>query len=277
MTEFWNPIFTFAETTAHRVGERLLRDFGAVQAEAKSDGSLVTRSDRWADGEIRDAIAQTFPDHGVLSEEGQHVFPTADWCWIIDPLDGTTNFARGIPIWGISIALLYRGTPIFGYIHLPPLKQTFHGFWPDRSGLEVPTGSFGNGIPIRPTTDALGPNQFFNLCSRSVAIAPHLPAKVRMLGMASYNFLTVAAGTCIGGVEATPKIWDIAAAWAIVQASGAVWIPLDSAAIFPLTSGQDYGDRSFPTLVVSQSQWLDTFQPLAEAELEHPGSMRSGQ
>ncbi|MGC9526580.1 MAG: inositol monophosphatase family protein [Limnospira sp.] len=267
MTEFGNQIFAFAETTAGRVGEQLLRDFGAVQAEAKSDGSLVTRSDRWADGEIRDAIARTFPNHGILSEEGEHIFPPADWCWIIDPLDGTTNFTRGIPIWGISIALLYRGTPLFGYIHLPPLQQTFHGFWQGSSALDVPTGSFGNGIPIRPTADVPGPNQFFNLCSRSVALAPHLPAKVRMLGMATYNFLTVAAGTCIGGVEATPKIWDIAAAWAIVRASGAVWVPLDSAEIFPLKSGFDYGDRSFPTLVASQTQWLDTFEPLAESKL----------
>ncbi len=114
----WESILSFAETTTARVGVQLLKDFGTVQAAEKLDGSLVTQSDQWADQEIREAIISAFPTHGVLSEEGEHVFPDNEWCWIIDPLDGTTNFARGIPIWGISMGLLYQGTPVFGYVHL---------------------------------------------------------------------------------------------------------------------------------------------------------------
>ncbi len=120
MTDFWTQVLGFAETTTHQVGERLLSDFGQVGVLEKTDGSLVTQADRWADEELRQKIAQAFSDHGVLSEEVEHIFPATDWCWIIDPIDGTTNFARGLPIWGISIGLLYQGTPVFGYVHLPP-------------------------------------------------------------------------------------------------------------------------------------------------------------
>jgi len=269
MTDFWNEVLTFAETTATRVGKQLLSDFGTVTASEKADGSLVTRSDKWADREIREAIASAFPTHGVLSEEGQHVLPENDWCWIIDPLDATTNFARGIPLWGTCLGLLYRGTPVFGYIHLPPLNYSFHGFCFEEAGAaNVPPrrGAFLNNQSIRPTSDELTSNHFFNLCSRSAAIAPHLPTKIRMLGMASYNFLTVAMGACLGGVEATPKVWDISAAWVIAKAAGAFWRPLESGPIFPLQVGLDYGDRSFPTLLVAREELVSVFLQFVEAK-----------
>ncbi|HEY9805771.1 MAG TPA: inositol monophosphatase family protein, partial [Candidatus Obscuribacterales bacterium] len=148
MTDFWTKILDFAEATTARVGQQLLADFGQAQAAEKADGSLVTQSDQWADQELREAIAAAFPEHGVLSEEVEHIFPDTEWCWIIDPVDGTTNFARGIPLWAISLGLLYRGTPVFGYVHLPTLGQSFHGFWYGDSGLSGPTGAFLNRQPI---------------------------------------------------------------------------------------------------------------------------------
>jgi myo-inositol-1(or 4)-monophosphatase len=265
MQDFWTTVVDFAESITHRVGERLLQDFGHVQASEKSDGSLVTQSDQWADETLRGAIATAFPDHGVLSEEVEHIFPTTDWCWVIDPLDGTTNFARGLPLWGISLGLLYQGTPVFGYVHMPPLNQSFHGFWYGDSGLTGPTGAFLNHQPIHVSGDAISPNHFFNLCARSVsALQRPFPCKIRMLGVATYNLLTVAAGATLGGVEATPKIWDIAAVWAIVQAAGGVWLPLEETSIFPLTPGQDYGKRPYPTLIVSQPDLIAVFQPLVQ-------------
>lgn len=265
-SNFWTSVLDFAETTTARVGKRLLQDFGQVQSVEKADGSLVTQSDQWADQELRAAIATAFPEHGVLSEETEHVFPATDWCWIIDPLDGTTNFTRGLPIWGISLGLLYQGTPVFGYVHLPPLAQSFHGFWYGSSGLSGPTGAFLNHRPIHSTADPITPNHFFNLCARSTSVLQNpVPCKIRMLGVATYNLLTVAAGATQGGVEATPKIWDIAAVWAIVQAAGAVWVPLTSDPIFPLQPGQNYRDRPYPTLVVSRIELVDTFQPLVQS------------
>jgi myo-inositol-1(or 4)-monophosphatase len=259
--EFWASVLNFSRDITQKVGIQLMADFGRVQASHKDDGSLVTQSDQWADETITKAIALQFPTHGILSEEAQHIFPDNEWCWIIDPLDGTTNFTRGIPIWGISLGLLYKGIPVFGYVHFPPIGQSFHGFWNVEFGIE--NGAFVNGQPIHSSTDFPTTNHFFNLCSRSTAIMQQpFPCKIRMLGVASYNFLTVATGAVLGGVEATPKIWDIAGAWVIVQAAGGVWVALDDEVIFPLKVGENYGKRSLPTLVASSIELVKLFKPL---------------
>lgn len=261
----WNAIQIFAQTTTATVGEQLLKDFGHVQGVEKEDGSLVTRSDQWADETLRAAIAQTFPDHGVLSEETTHVFPDTDWCWVIDPVDGTTNYARGIPLWAISLGLLYKGTPVFGHIYVPPIRAHFHGYWYGTSGLTGPTGAFCNGKPIHASPAEPSGNQLFNLCARSTQVMQKpFPCKIRMLGVASYNLLTIAAGAALGGVEATPKIWDIAAVWAIAQAAGATWHSLNNDPIFPLVVGENYGRKPYPTLVISQEKYLDVFVPLVQ-------------
>lgn len=262
----WTTLLDFASTTTARVGSQLLKDFGQVQADQKADGSLVTQADEWADQEICAAITSAFPSHGILSEEGEHIFPSTEWCWVIDPLDGTTNFTRGIPLWAISLGLLYQGTPVFGYVYIPPLAQTFHGFWSGSSGLKILDQALLNNRPIQTSPDAPGNNQFFSLCTRSTSIIqPSFPCKIRMLGVASYNFLTVAAGATLGSVEATPKIWDIAAAWVIVQAAGGVWISLKSEPVFPLSVGQDYGNLSYPTLIVSRSELVPIFKPFVQS------------
>jgi myo-inositol-1(or 4)-monophosphatase len=271
MSDFWNEVLHFCDRVTAEVGDRLLKDFGTVQGLEKADGSLVTACDQWSDDFIRSAIHKAFPTHGVISEETEHVFPGTDWCWIIDPLDGTTNFTRGLPLWGISLGLLYKGVPVFGYVEFPPIHQTYYGYWPGNSGLEMPTGAFRNNYRIQASADNTSGNHFFNLCARSIDVLKNpVPAKIRMWGVATYNLLTIAAGSALGGVEATPKIWDIAAVWVIVQAAGASWKALDNQPIFPLEAGADYGKRSFPTLVVARSALLDTFAPLVYGIVKNP-------
>ncbi len=261
----WEQVVAVAEATTAEIGSKLLQDFGRIGAQEKSDGSLVTQADRWADKALREALQQAFPDHGVLSEEVEHRLPDRDWCWVIDPIDGTTNFTRGIPLWAISLGLLYKGTPVFGHVYVPTLRDAFHGFWYGDSGLTGPAGAYLNHQPIHASAADPSGNQFFSLCARSTAVLQQpMPCKIRMLGVASYNLLTVATGATLGGVEATPKIWDIAAVWALVQAAGGVWVPLQSAPLFPLRVGQDYSQQSYPTLVVSRSDLKPVFLPLVQ-------------
>jgi myo-inositol-1(or 4)-monophosphatase len=266
MDDFWVQVLEFAETTTHRVGEGLLKYFGNVQATRKADGSLVTQADKWADAALKEAIAQRFPEHGVLTEESQHLVPKQEWFWAIDPLDGTTNFTRGIPIWGIVMGLFYKGTPVFGYAHFPPLNQSFHGFWDESSELDLTPGAFLDRQPICSSEESPSNNHFFSLCARSTFILkPGFPCKIRMLGVASYNFLAVASGTALGGVEATPKIWDLAGVYPILKAAGASWVHLSAEPLFPLKAGEDYGQRSLPTLVVSRAELVPIFEPWVEA------------
>lgn len=260
MPDFWASVLTFAHRVTGQVGAQLLTEFGQVPAEAKSDGSLVTQSDKWADQVLQEAISTTFPTHGLLSEESEHVLPSNEWCWVIDPIDGTTNFARGLPIWAISLGLLYQGTPVFGFVQVPPLQQALYGFW---AAPEQDNGAFLNQRAMQTCTDPPTGSHFFSLCARSTVVMQHpFPCKIRMLGSASYNLLTVAIGSTLGAVEATPKIWDIAGAWPIIHAAGGAWISLNDKPIFPLKAGQDYSAYSYPTLVVSQPQWAETFLPL---------------
>ncbi|MGD1909385.1 MAG: inositol monophosphatase family protein, partial [Rivularia sp. (in: cyanobacteria)] len=91
MNDFWNTVLEFSQKTTEAVGKQLMQDFGKVQADNKADGSLVTKADKWADNEIRNAIATQFPNHGILSEENDKVFTDHEWCWIVDTLEGDTN------------------------------------------------------------------------------------------------------------------------------------------------------------------------------------------
>jgi myo-inositol-1(or 4)-monophosphatase len=265
--DFWEKVRTFSQLTTAEVGVQLLNAFGSATAEQKADGSLVTQYDKWADAELCDRIQKAFPDHGVLSEEAEHRFPGTPWCWVIDPIDGTTNFTRGVPLWGISLGLLYQGTPVFGHVFIPSIDQHFHGFWPGSSGLEMPLGAFVNGKAIQPASDNPSGSHFFSLCARSIQVlCEPFPCKIRMLGVATYNLLTVASGISLGAVEATPKIWDIAAVWAITQAAGASWVELDHKPAFPLVAGKDYSSHPFPTLV-TRPDLVAKFEPLVSVIL----------
>ena len=265
---FWSEVLNFCQTTTTAIAEQLMAKAGKVSPTAKEDGSLVTSADRWADQTIREAIVSTFPEHGILTEETTHIFPDQDWCWIVDPIDGTTNFTRGIPIWAISLGLLYRGTPVFGFVYLPPLKQSFYGYWYGETGLSGPMGAYCNGQPIHTSKDTPSKSHLFNLCARSLNVLQKpFPCKIRMIGVASYNLLLVASGAVVGGVEATPKVWDIAAVWVIVQAAGGVFLFLENEAIFPLTIGNNYGSKSIPSLAINRPEFVALFKPLVECIL----------
>lgn len=263
LKQFWTEVLTFAQETTKRVGDDLIVQFGKLTPQRKADGSLVTQADRWADQTIREAIAASFPDHGVLTEETLHLFPQQDWCWIVDPIDGTTNFTRGIPIWGISLGLLYQGTPVFGFVHFPQIQQSFHGYWYGESGLTGPVGAYLNEQPIHTSSDSPSLNHIFNLCARSTFLLKNsFPCKIRLVGVASYNMLLVASGAALGSVEATPKIWDIAGAWVILQAAGGCFVSLNNEPIFPLKVDKNYGSVNLPCLSVSNSELVSVFKPL---------------
>ncbi len=271
MNSFWEKALGVAREASAEVGEELLRLFGRVTATEKEDGTLITQGDRWADQRLRERIASAFPDHGILSEEADCTFPDREWTWVIDPVDGTSNFTRGMPIWAVSLGLLHNGWPRFGHVAVPTLATAFHG-WHGGDGDETPGGAFRNGEPIRTSRAEPSNHQFFNICSRSLRVLkPGFPCKVRMLGSATYNLLTVAMGASLGGVEATPKVWDLAGIWPILHAAGAAWVPLGETPPFPLVPGRDYTSLSQPTLVVAREELVPLFRslvaPVARGEL----------
>ena len=95
-----------------KVSNRQLSDFGRISSDIKSDGTLITACDKWSDELIVNSLEKiTNKNEGILSEEGSQEVPNSSCFWVVDPLDGTTNFAAGIPYWAISIARFENGIP----------------------------------------------------------------------------------------------------------------------------------------------------------------------
>ena len=108
------------------VSHRQNKDFGNISASNKADGSLLTSCDLWSDKTIVDGLASIAPGEGVLSEEGGKLIPNTKAYWVVDPLDGTTNFAAGIPYWSISVARFVDCKPQSSFLIIPTLKKSLY-------------------------------------------------------------------------------------------------------------------------------------------------------
>ena len=238
----------FAAELARQAGELLLAYFkpSGMHASLKADRSLVTEADLAADRMISQAIRERYPQEALLSEELQPALGSQVNCaWVVDPLDGTSNFSLGLPIWGVALARLVDGLPVSAAICFPALGEMYTA----RRGA----GAALNGEPIRvkpPDPDM--PAAFFSCCTRTFRrYEVDLRYKVRILGSASYTWCAVARGLALVGFEATPKLWDIAAGWLVVEEAGGTIMTHDSPQPFPLAAGLDYRGRNYPTLAAA--------------------------
>jgi histidinol phosphatase-like enzyme (inositol monophosphatase family) len=113
---------------AVEAGDVTLQHFGGIlQADTKADGSPVTVADRAAETLLRERIGSLFPEHGILGEELGRTNPEAPVQWILDPIDGTRAFTRGVPIFGVLVGVFFEGAPILGVAHFPALRETLAG------------------------------------------------------------------------------------------------------------------------------------------------------
>ncbi|MFO7630122.1 MAG: inositol monophosphatase family protein [Prochlorococcaceae cyanobacterium] len=252
------------EALLDQVAERQRSDFGHMAAEAKQDGSLITACDRWSDATLVEGLGRLYPGEGVLSEEGSQRVPASRRYWVVDPLDGTTNFAAGIPYWAISLACFEAGLPVLGILDVPPLRQRIVAV---RGG-----GAWRNGKRLLPPSEQGKSPGCASLCSRSIKVLQKLPdrrfpGKIRLLGVASLNLVSVALGQTVSALEATPKIWDLAAAWLVLSELGCPvqWLSRDPA---NQPAGAELGAVDFPVLAARDQGTLASFQPWANALLE---------
>jgi len=113
---------------ADRAREETLPRFRAVAVETKGDGSPVTEADRAAERAIRAVLGEAFPDFGIVGEEYGEEGPADAPRWLVDPIDGTIAFSRGIPLFTTLIALVEDGVPVLGLIDCPTLGERYTGF-----------------------------------------------------------------------------------------------------------------------------------------------------
>ena len=223
-----------------RVSERQRSDFGNIVSDVKPDGSLITACDRWSDAALVQGISDIAPGEGVLSEEGSQTVPESSAYWVVDPLDGTTNFAAGIPYWAISVARFVDGRPSEVFLDVPALRQ--------RIVALRGRGASRNGEPLTVESRLSANSACVSLCSRSIRVLQRrpdqpFPGKIRLLGVASLNLVSVAMGQTVAALEASPKIWDLAAAWLVLDELGCPirWLAADPS---QLSAGQDLTEAS---------------------------------
>jgi myo-inositol-1(or 4)-monophosphatase len=221
---------------ARIAGRKLLRDFNEVenlQVSTKGPGDFVSKADTMAEETIREQLTEARPNYGFLGEESDEIFgedPTRRW--IVDPLDGTTNFLHGMPHWAVSIALEHRGQIVAAVIYDPLKDELFtaekgEGAWVNGKRLRVSGRSelietvFATGVPFGGRSDL--PETLQDL-ARIMPVC----AGVRRWGAASLDLAYVAAGRYDGYWERRLHAWDIAAGILLVKEAGGIVESIDS-------------------------------------------------
>jgi myo-inositol-1(or 4)-monophosphatase len=215
-----------AVDAARRAGAFLRSRFGSRPAVAYkgSPTNLVTEMDRGAETIIVEAIRARFPDHAILAEESGALAGSPGHRWIVDPLDGTTNYAHGLPIYGVSIGLEIDGALAVGVVHDPSREECFVA--------ERGRGATCNGEPIRVSTtprmaeSLLGtsyPNDIRGAPRDNLAEHAALMFRcrsVRSIGSAVLGLAAVAAGRLDGYWEQRLGAWDVAAGALLIREAG---------------------------------------------------------
>lgn len=218
-------ILSFTVTLAHDVGDYVHK--GSAQKKKvhyKGEVNLVTQYDRISQSLLVERCKENFPHYGVLSEENITITGSAPGRWIIDPLDGTTNFAHGLPIWTLSIAFEYRGEILSGVVYDPTRKETFHavkgkGAYLNRKKIKVSRirkltrALLVTGFPYDIRESKKNNLEYFNrfaLCAQAV----------RRLGSAALDLCYTACGRFDGYWELKLSPWDQAAGSLIMKEAG---------------------------------------------------------
>ena len=226
---------------ARGAGEVLLRyQPGATRVDYKDKGETdpVTEADLKIEEYLREEIAREFPDHGLVAEESDAAAGAqdADFVWVIDPLDGTANFAAGVPFYAVSIGLLYRGSPVVGSLFLPH-SFAGEGVYHARTG----GGAFVEDEPLRVSSGPFPKSSGLAGVPAGYAWAFSLkrgrgrvPGETRTMGSIACEMVLVAKGVFQYSIFGGSRIWDVAAGvvlareagGAVVEWRGGEWRPL---------------------------------------------------
>ena len=212
---------------ARKAARSLLHDFGEIenlQVSSKGPGDFVSRADIKAEQLIRDELTEARPNYGWLGEESgaaKGEDPTRRW--IVDPLDGTTNFLHGLPHWAISIGLEHKGEVVAGVVYDPVKAEMFvaekgAGAYLNDRRLRV-SGRREMGEMIFATGIPSGGSDRARTMGELAALTP-LTAGIRRWGSASLDLAYVAAGRFDGFWERGLNAWDVAAGLLLVREAG---------------------------------------------------------
>jgi myo-inositol-1(or 4)-monophosphatase len=225
-----HPLLNIAVRAARRAGSiivRSLNQLDSIKVDSKGRNDFVSEVDRAAEQDIIETVRRSYPDHAFLAEESGET-GKSDTVWIIDPLDGTTNFLHGFPVFAVSIAVREKGLLTHGVIYDPMRQELFtasRGAGAQLDGRRIRVSArrgldqalIGTGLPF------LGKTADLDRYLPMLRFVIEHTAGVRRPGAASLDLAYVAAGRLDGFWELGLKPWDMAAgALMIVEAGGIV-------------------------------------------------------
>jgi len=222
MNADWRARFNLAADAARQAGDLAHTYFdGSFEVEWKTDQSPVTVADRRAEELIRALVAKHFPADGFLGEEFGDQPGESGYRWVVDPVDGTKSFVRGIPLWGTLVGLEYHGEPIAGVCYAPGLGQLWRALRGD--------GAYRNDRRIRVSDVAelsgsllcYSSVNWFRVGGRETAYLELAARTDRQRGYGDwYGFALVAQGSAEVMIDAGLQRWDAAAPMALVVEAG---------------------------------------------------------
>ena len=217
-------IYSFARNLTCRAGDILLDQFHRprqITYKSADRTNPVTDVDRRVEEFLKSEIAKEFDGHALLAEETESVEKSAkDFTWVIDPLDGTVNFLNGLPVFGVSVGVLYKGKPVIGCIFLPSAQATNGDLFHAVSG----GGAFRNDVPIsvlyesRPRNGVISvfPKFWMNKYRFKRELSKSL-GELRALGSVAYELAMTASGVIQYSFFGSPWAWDVSAGLVLVK------------------------------------------------------------
>ncbi len=215
-----------------RMQKQNLRKENMIINTKSSEIDLVTEIDKLSEEFLINAIREKYPEHSILSEEsGEHKAVNSEYLWIIDPIDGTTNYAQGLPIFSISIALQYQRETVLGVVYLPMLDLLFEAIRGQKAFLNGKQIIVGGKHNLKECLLATGfPYDQLNNNDNNVNYFAYFVPRtrgLRRLGSAAYDLANIAAGILDGYWELNLSIWDVAAGILLVEEAGGKVIMLE--------------------------------------------------
>ncbi len=215
-------LLEFALDAAWQAGRITLGYFQAgVATEFKTDNTPVTLADRQAEQKLRELIARYWPDHGIIGEEFGHQVGSCELTWILDPIDGTKSFVRGVPLYANLLALTDGKTSLVGVVHLPALGETVYAargegcYWNGRRACVSTVSDLKDAALLTSDFDSFAPHGKGEAWQRLVD-ATYIQ---RTWGDA-YGYALVATGRAEIMVDPAVEVWDCAPLQVIMEEAG---------------------------------------------------------
>jgi histidinol-phosphatase len=215
-------LLEFADRLARAAGAIALSHFGKdISRERKRDGTIVTAADREAEQYMRRRIAERYPSDGIIGEEFGIRQGTSNRRWVIDPIDGTFSYARGVPLFGVLVGVEISGTPSVGVAHMPALDETAAAAvglgcsWNGTRAMTSKIGTLGDALIVCGDFYASHTLGFGEAVERIQAAAGG-----RRGWGDCYGHILVATGRADVALDPVMSIWDCAALAPIVEEAG---------------------------------------------------------